>query len=122
MLSPRLTNCPECANIPSLLRDIDCKLAEYSVNMYNNMSYMLNHSVPYVAMLQLIAYKRILTYKYYNPSYLCDYSSNKLIGKVKRLTAGCVSKCNEPVPCEIERCNIVPSEPIVFTTTTTTTL
>ena len=46
MLSPRLTNCPECANIPSLLKKIDCKLAELGNNLYNNISYMLNKPVP----------------------------------------------------------------------------
>jgi hypothetical protein len=107
MLLPRLTNCPECANIPSLLRDIDCKLAEHSNSMYNNMVYMLNNTISHTDMLQLIAYKRILTYKYYNPSYLCNYSVNSLVGKIKRLTAGCISKCNEPIPCESERCNLV---------------
>jgi hypothetical protein len=36
MLSPRLTNCPECANIPSLIAEIDCKIANLANNLYNN--------------------------------------------------------------------------------------
>ena len=32
MISPKLTNCKECANIPDLLRRIDCKIAELGNN------------------------------------------------------------------------------------------
>jgi hypothetical protein len=120
MLSPRLTNCPECANIPSLLRKIDCKLAELGNNLYNNISYMLNKPVPGGDILQLIGYRRILQYKYINPNYAHLYSVNMIASRVIRLTAGCVSRCNEPercleVPCDI---TIVPNP----TTTSTSTL
>ena len=119
MLSPRLTNCPECANIPSLLRKIDCKLAELGNNLYNNISYMLNKSIPANDILQLIGYKRILQYKYINPNYAHRYSVNMIASRVIRLTAGCVSRCNTPEPCIEERCDItiVPNP----TTTTSTT-
>lgn len=121
MLSSRLTNCPECANIPSILRKIDCKLAELGNNLYNNISYMLNKSIPASDIIQLIGYKRILTYKYYNPSYLCEYSVNSIASKAIRLTTGCVSRCNTPEPCLVELCNIevVPNTPSTTTTTTT---
>jgi hypothetical protein len=117
MLSPRLTNCPECANIPSLLKKIDCKLAELGNNLYNNISYMLNKSIPANDILQLIGYKRILQYKYINPNYAHRYSVNMIASKVTRLTAGCVSRCNTPEPCIEERCDIT----IVPNPTTTTT-
>jgi hypothetical protein len=117
MLSPRLTDCPECANIPSLLRKINCKLAELGNSLYNNISYMLNQSVPASDIMQLIMYKRILEYKYINPDYVCKYSVNMIASKVIRLTAGCVSRCNTPEPCVIERCDI----DIVLNPTTTTT-
>jgi hypothetical protein len=120
MLSPRLTNCPECANIPSLLKKIDCKLAELGNSLYNNISYMLNKPIPSNDIIQLIGYKRILQYKYINPNYAYRYSVNMIASKVIRLTAGCVSKCNTPEPCVIERCDIdiVPNP----TTTSTTTI
>jgi hypothetical protein len=120
MLSPRLTNCPECANIPSLLRKIDCKLAELGNSLYNNVSYMLNQPIPADVILQLIGYRRILQYKYVNYNYANKYSVNMIASKVIRLTAGCVSKCNEPEPCLEIPCNItvVPNP----TTTTTTTI
>jgi len=130
MLSPRLTNCPECANIPSLLRKIDCKLAELGNNLYNNISYMLNKPVPADDILQLIGYRRILQYKYINPNYACRYTINMIASRVIRLTVGCVSRCNTPEPCIEVPCNvtIVPNptttstttfSPIIPTTTTT---
>jgi hypothetical protein len=120
MLSPRLTNCPECANIPSLIKKIDCKLAELGNNLYNNISYMLNKSVPSNDILQLIGYRRILMYKYYNPNYVHTYSVQMIASRVIRLTSGCVSKCNEPERCLEEPCDItiVPNP----TTTTSTTI
>ena len=120
MLSPRLTNCPECSDIPSLLKKIDCKLAELGNNLYNNISYMLNKRVPVDDITQLIGYRRILMYKLINPSYVQKYSINMIASKVIRLTVGCVSRCNTPEPCIEESCDItiVPNP----TTTTSTTI
>ena len=117
MLSPRLTNCPECANIPSLLKKIDCRLAELGNNLYNNISYMLNKPVPANDILQLIGYRRILTHKYCNPNYVHEYSVAMIASRVIRLTLGCVSKCNEPERCLEEPCDIT----IVSNPTTTST-
>ena len=94
MLSPRLTNCPECANIPDLLNKIDCKLAELGNSLYNNISYMLNKPIAAGDITQLIAYRRILTYKYINPDYAYHYSINRIASKVLMLTAGCKVDCN----------------------------
>jgi hypothetical protein len=120
MLSSRLTNCPECVNIPSLLKKIDCKLAELGNNLYNNISYMLNKPTPTNDILQLIGYRRILQYKYINPNYAHKYSVSMIASRVIRLTAGCVSKCNTPEPCIEVPCDItiVPN----LTTTSTTTI
>lgn len=85
MLSTRLTNCPDCASIPALLADIDCKLAELSKNLYNNLVFMLNQPVPASVMLDLLNYKRILTYKYCNPNYACKYTVNMIASRVKIL-------------------------------------
>jgi hypothetical protein len=111
MLSPRLTNCPECANIPSLIAEIDCKVAEMASSLYNNIVFMLNQSFAGNVMSDLLNYKRILTYKYHNPDYASQYSVNMIASKVIRLTIGCVSRCNGPAR------DIV----IVPTTTTTST-
>ena len=85
MLSPRLTNCPECASIPALLADIGCKLNELGNNLYNNISFMLNQPVPGGVMLDLINYKRILTYKYCNPNYAAPFTVNMIASRIKLL-------------------------------------
>jgi hypothetical protein len=56
---------------------------------------MLNNKIDNTAILDLLNYRRILTYKMFNPDYAIKYSVDSILGKVKRLTAGCVSKCND---------------------------
>lgn len=119
MLTPRLTNCQDCHKIPDLLRQIDCKIAELANGAYNNVVFMLGDCVPATTIVQLLAYKRILTFKYCNPHYGGSLSVNDIAGKIIRLTSGCVSKCNEPTVCEITTCPI-PIVPNPTTTTTTT--
>jgi len=85
MLSPRLTSCPECASIPALIADIDCKLASLANNLYNNVVFMLNQPVPGGVMLALINYRRILAYKYCNPDYAAPFTVNMIASKVKLL-------------------------------------
>ena len=89
MLSPRLTNCPECSDIPTILESIDCKIAELSNSMYNNIVYMLNQPVPASTISTLLNYKRILTYKYCNSNYASAFSVNAIASKVKILTLNC---------------------------------
>lgn len=85
MLSPRLTNCPQCADIQSLIAEIDCRLAELANDLYNNLVYMLNQPFPAQSMMDLLNYKRILTYKLNNPDYACEFSVNMIASKVKIL-------------------------------------
>ena len=119
MLTPRLTNCQDCHKIPDLLKQIDCKLAELANDAYNDVVFMLGNCIPAYEINQLLAYKRILTFKYCNPHYAGSISVNDIAGKVIRLTSGCVSRCNEPTVCEITTCcvDVVPNP----TTTTTST-
>lgn len=120
MLSVRLTQCPECQNILYMLTKIDCRLAELGNSLYNNITYMLNKPVRASDMSELIAYKRILTYKLYNPNYVSSYSTRQIGTRVLYLAAGCYSKCNEPVVCVEEPCNIdvVPNPTTTSTSTT----
>ena len=85
MLQPRLTNCIECSTIPVLLADIDCRLTELATNLYNNLIYLLNQPVPGVVMLDLITYKRILTYKFCNPDYALPFTVEQIASRVKLL-------------------------------------
>lgn len=85
MLQPRLTSCPECADIPTLLQDIECKITEVSKNLYNNTVFALNMPVPFNAMTDLLNYRRILQYKYCNPNYAKAFSVNMIASKIKLL-------------------------------------
>lgn len=85
MLTPRLTNCPQCADIPSLISEIDCKLFQLSGDLYNNLVFILNKSVNREAIFDLLQYKRILMYKICNPDYAGHYSVNMIASKIKLL-------------------------------------
>lgn len=87
MLSPRLTSCPECASIPALIAEIDCKLANLANNLYNNIVYILNQPVPGGAMLDLLNYRRILVYKLCNPNYAPAFTVNMIASRVKILNS-----------------------------------
>jgi len=104
MLSPRLTNCIECTTIPVLINEIDCKIAQLAGNLYNNIVFMLNQPVPANVMIDLLNYRRILTFKYCNPDYSGKFTIPMIASKVKRLTIN-----NKPIPR------------LLCTTTTTTT-
>jgi uncharacterized protein (TIGR02145 family) len=93
MLLPRLTNCPECASIPSLLANIDCKLNQLASALYNNTIFALNQPISAVTMLDLLNYKRILTYRVCNPNYAGLYSLNMIASRVIILTGNCKTNC-----------------------------
>lgn len=81
----RLTNCGECADIQSLIDDIDCKLAKLAGNMYNNITLMLGQKVNTDAVIYLMNYRRILQRKYSNPLYLSNFTINSIAARVKLL-------------------------------------
>lgn len=85
MLYTRLTDCGECADIQSLIDDIDCKLAKMAGNMYNNITLMLSQPVNAEAIIYLMNYRRILQRKYSNPVYLSNYTLNSIAARVKLL-------------------------------------
>lgn len=93
MLSPRLTNCVECTTIPFLINEIDCKIAQLAGNLYNNIVFMLNQPVPANVMIDLLNYRRILTFKYCNPDYAGCFTVPMIASKVKILTVN-----NKPAP------------------------
>lgn len=85
MLSPRLTNCIECTTISALLSDIDCKLSEMASNYYNNIVFSLNLPAKGIVMLDLLNYKRILTYKLCNEDYAMPFTVEMIASRVKLL-------------------------------------
>ena len=106
MLQTRLTTCSECDEISTLLCKIDCKLAKLGSILYGNLTLMLDRSFSADTMIDLLNYKRILTFKQINLDYCEDYTVEMITSKVRRLTAGAVC-----TPCEC----------LEYTTTTTTT-
>jgi hypothetical protein len=85
MLQPSLTNCVDCSTIPALLTDIDCKLKELANTLYNNTIYSLNQPVNGNVFLDLLNYKRILTYKFCSPEYANPYTIDMIASRVKLL-------------------------------------
>ena len=85
MLSPRLTDCIECASIPALLTDIDLKLTTLANDQYNNIVYSLNYYIPGQVIGDLLHYKQILTYKLCNPDYASGYTVEQIASRVKLL-------------------------------------
>jgi hypothetical protein len=85
MLTPRLTDCKECSLIPVLLADIECKIFEMSKSLYNDTVFSLNQSIDRTAMLDLLNYQRILTYKFCNHEYAEHYTVNQIASRVKLL-------------------------------------
>jgi hypothetical protein len=99
MLTQKLTNCKDCNNIEKVIKEIDCIISKYAMSMYNNIIYELNQENYSCSISDLLHYKRILTYKLYNNLYACNYSFIQIVGKVRKFTAGCKSRCTslEPV-------------------------
>lgn len=110
MIDPRLTNCNQCTTIASLLAKIDCKITEVAKMLYNNITLMLGYTIKQDMMVDLLNYKRILTYKSYNLDYASDYTIEMIASKVIILTGNCKSNCQQSI--------YVP--PTTTTTTTTT--
>jgi len=81
----KIRDCSICAGIPQLLEDIDCKIKELSVDLYNNIIYALNHPVKWETLSDLIIYRRILTYRQYNEDYALPYTDEQIASKVKIL-------------------------------------
>ena len=85
MLTAKITDNENCASIATLLEDIDCKLTELAKKLYNNTIFVLNNHINYDVYLDLLTYKRILTYRLYNSDYALPYTDEMIASKVKLL-------------------------------------
>lgn len=85
MLSPRLTDCVNCSTVPVLLADIDCKLTQLAKDLYNNTVFILNRPIQGDVIIDLLNYKRILTFKLCNPDYASCYTVERIASRVKLL-------------------------------------
>lgn len=113
MWTPRLVNCDSCGKIPNLLAAIDCKIALEARKMYENITLLLNNKIDECLIKDLLQYKRILTFKYYNTDYAKDIPLSTIINRVRILTAG-LSNCNSVV-------SLAPITEVSPTTVDTTT-
>ena len=85
MLSPRLTNCSDCVDLMLLLADIDYKLAKLANTLYNNLTLSLNKAISGTVMMDLLNYKRIITYRLCNKDYAPGFSNEMIASRVKLL-------------------------------------
>lgn len=85
MITPRLNNCKECADILPLIDKINCKIFEVSLKVYNNIIFGLNSYVNQTVALDLLMYKRILMYKLVNYNYAGDITVNMISSRVNLL-------------------------------------
>jgi len=82
MLYTRLTNCIDCASIPAILKDIDCKLTDLANDQYNNIVFSLNKYISGELVGDLLNYKQILTYKFCNPDYALPFTVQMIASRV----------------------------------------
>lgn len=99
MLNPKTTDCVECIKVENVLQKTDCKISELSNTLYNNITLMLNKSFPSEEMMDLLHYKRILTYKYNNAAYATDYSLEQIFNKIAKFNCALAIKpiCNTTI-------------------------
>ena len=81
----KIRDCDECAGIPQLLDDIDCKIKELSVDLYNNVVFSLNYPAKLDLVSDLVNYRRILTYRQYNEDYALPYTDEQIASRIKIL-------------------------------------
>lgn len=85
MLQSRRTTCSECTDIPTLIEKIDCKLATLGSVLYGNVVFMLNSPIPASVIIDLLIYKRILTFRQANSTYCEDYTIDDIASKINIL-------------------------------------
>jgi hypothetical protein len=120
MLTPKLTNCRSCGDIPNLLAGIDCKIATDSAKIYQNIVFMLNTPLQACLIKDLLHYRRILTYKYFNPDYAKEFPVEMISSRVRALTPG-THDCRRAISMMSTTTTTFTTK-VVNTTTTTTTL
>jgi hypothetical protein len=85
MLSPRLSDCTECASITSLLSDIDCKITDLAKAEYNNITLSLGNTINRELTNDLLTYKEILMHRLVNGNYACSFTTNQIASRIKLL-------------------------------------
>lgn len=122
MITPKVKNCKNCAEILPLIEEIDCKIFEASLSAYNNIVFALNLYIDYPDILALLHYKNILIHKQVNPDYIKEVCIADIASKVKLRTLGCVPKCHcKDFGVVVKPTTTTTTTVAPITTTTTTT-
>jgi hypothetical protein len=84
VLYSKLIPYSEGTDISTLLEKIDCKLFKLGKALYGNTVYMLNNPISAVDIIDLLNYKRILTFRQVNPNYCANLNmlTGEMIGDV----------------------------------------
>lgn len=85
MLHVNLTHCADCHNVLDLLRSIDCTLAVYGRAHWMNTVFSASVHYDRRRVKLLTRYKRILTYRLFNPGWAGDIPLASIISRVKNL-------------------------------------
>jgi ribonuclease HIII len=85
MVYSPLNNCAHCADINTLIKEIDCKVFQLSIKVYNNLVYLLNNCVNEGNIKDLLHYKNILLYKMCNPKFAGDVTVEVIANRIKFL-------------------------------------
>lgn len=98
MLKAYLKQCNNCQSLKDLLEDIDCSLYNLIRNKYNNEKFNVEEYFSLEHFKDLSRYKRILTYRIYNPNYT-RVNSQDLIAQVQKLIYG-DTNCSRCFDCD----------------------
>lgn len=109
MLSPQIKECRNCNSLKELRKLVECSLLNLSRNKLNNENYNVETFYSSEQATALAHYKRILTRKLYNSTYLTDIENQDIVFQVNKILFG---KCPVCIDCDI---------PVEDTTTTTVT-
>jgi hypothetical protein len=88
MLTPRLTNALYYNSIPVLLQEIDNAIFIIANELYYNTIYSLHRNIDSPTMIDLLNYRRILTYKACNLNYCADFPVDVIASRVIVLIKG----------------------------------
>lgn len=115
-LTPRLQECQDCQTLKNLLVQVDCSLQNLLRNRLNTENFNVETYFCNGHAKTLAHYKRILTKRIYNPTYMCDIESQDIIALVRKVLFGTCANC---IKCDDATSTTTTIDP---TTTTTTTL
>lgn len=119
MLVPQITECQNCQGLKQLLVKIDCSLNNFGRNKLNSENYNVETYYCKKTVKALSHYKRILSKRIYNPTYISCIDNQDLIFQVRRILFGDCPKC---ITCEDDTTSTTTNtSSTTFTSTVTTT-